>query len=52
MVINNKSFGVIYNVPVMIAKVLQNMGRTGKVIGVFDEKISSYIESMGYQVRR
>ena len=47
MIINNKPLGAIYISLVMIAKVLQNMGRGGKLAGGFDEKISSVIESMG-----
>ena len=46
MINNNKPLGAICIAPVMIAKVLQNMGRSGKLTGGFDEKISSDIESM------
>ena len=47
MINNNNPIGAICIAPVMIAKVLQNMGRSGKVTGGFDERISSDIESMG-----
>ena len=36
----------------MIAKVLQNNGRSGKLTGGFDEKISSDIESMGVSIEK
>ena len=44
MIVNNKPLGAICIAPVMIAKVLQNMGRSGKLTGGFDEKISSDID--------
>ena len=47
MIINNKPLGAICIAPVMIAKVFQNMGRSGRLTGGFDKKISSDIESMG-----
>ena len=47
MIINNKPLGAICISLVMIAKVLQNMGRSGRLTGGFDKKISSDIESMG-----
>ena len=46
MIINNKPLGAICIAPVMIAKVLQNMGKSGKLTGRFDEKLSSDIEYM------
>ena len=52
MIINNKPLGAICIAPVMIAKVLQNMGRSGKLTGGFDEKISSDIESMGVSIEK
>ena len=50
MIINNKPLGAICIAPVMIAKVLQNMGRSGTLTGGFDNKISSDIESMGVSI--
>ena len=50
MIINNKPLGTICIAPIMIAKVLQNMGRSVKLTGGFDEKISSDIESMGVSI--
>ena len=44
---DNKPIGAICIAPVMIAKILQNMGKRGRVTGGFDEKISSDMESMG-----
>ena len=52
MIINNKPLGAICIAPVMVAKVLQNMGRSGKLTGGFDEKISSDIESMGVSIEK
>tara|TARA_B100000886_G_scaffold314650_1_gene252069 strand:- start:265 stop:555 length:291 start_codon:yes stop_codon:yes gene_type:complete len=52
MITNNKPLGAICIAPVMIAKVLQNMGRSGKLTGVFDEKISSNIESMEVSIEK
>ncbi len=50
MIINNKPLGTICIAPIMIAKVLQNMGRSGRLTGGFDKKISSDIESMGVSI--
>ena len=36
MIINNKPLGAICIAPVMTSKILQNMGRSGKLIGEFD----------------
>ena len=52
MIINNKPLGAICIYIVMIAKVLQNMGRSVKLTGGFDEKISSNIESMGVSIEK
>ena len=52
MIINNKPLGAICIALVMIAKVLQNMGRSVKLTGGFDEKISSDIESMGVSIEK
>ena len=52
MIINNKSLGAICISPVIIAKVLQNMGRNGTLTGGFDNKISSDIESMGVSIEK
>ena len=52
MIINNKPLGAICIAPVMIAKVLQNMGRSGTLTGGFDHKISSDIESMGVSIEK
>ena len=52
MIINNKPLGAICFSLVMIAKVLQNMGRSVKLTGGFDEKISSDIESTGVSFRK
>ncbi len=52
MIINNKPLGAICIAPVMIAKVLQNMGRSGTLTGGFDNKISSDIESMGVSIQK
>ena len=52
MIINNKPLGAICIAPVMVAKVLQNMGRSGKLTGGFDEKISLDIESMGVSIEK
>ncbi len=50
MIINNKPLGTICIAPIMIAKALQNMGRSGRLTGGFDKKISSDIESMGVSI--
>ena len=42
-----KPLGAICIAPVMVAKVLQNMGREGKVTGGCDEQITADIQSMG-----
>ena len=52
MIINNKPLGAICIAPLMIAKVLQNMGRSGKLKGGFDEKISSDIESVTVSIEK
>ena len=52
MIINNKPLGAICISLVMIAKVLQNMGRSVKLTGGFDEKISSNIESIGVSIEK
>lgn len=52
MIINNKPLGGICIAPIMIAKVLQNMGRGGRLTAGFDEKISSVIESMGVSIEK
>ena len=52
MIINNKPLGAICISLVMIAKALQNMARSVKITGGFDEKISSDIESRGVSFRK
>ena len=52
MITNNKPLGAICIAPVRIAKVLQNNGRSGKLTGGFDEKISSDIESMEESIEK
>ena len=52
MIRKNKPIGAICIAPVMIAKILQNMNRGGKVTGGFDEKISADIESMGINIKK
>ena len=52
MIINNKPLGTICIALVMIAKVLQKMGRSVKITWGFDEKISSDIESMGVSIEK
>ena len=47
-----KPLGAICIAPVMVAKVLQNMGRKGKVTGGYNEQISADIQSMGVQAER
>ena len=47
MIQKNKPIGAICIAPVMIAKILQNLDRKGKVTGGFNEKILTDIESMG-----
>ena len=44
-----KPLGAICIAPVMVAKVLQKMGRSGKVTGGFSEKITADIDSMGIE---
>ena len=44
-----KPLGAICIAPVMVAKVLQNMGREGKVTGGCDEQITADIQSMGIE---
>ena len=52
MIINNKPLGAICISLIMIAEVLQTMGRSVKLTGGFDEKISSNIESMGVSIEK
>ena len=52
MIINNKPLGAICISLVMIAEVLQTMGRSVKLTGGFDEKISSDIESIGVSIEK
>ena len=52
MIINNKPLGGICIAHVMITKVLQNIGRSGRLTGGFDEKISSVIESMRVSIEK
>ena len=47
MIQKNKPIGAICIAPVMIAKILQNLDRKGKVTGGFNEQILTDIESMG-----
>ena len=47
-----KPLGAICIAPVMVAKVLQNMGREGKVTGGCDEQITSDIQAMGIETER
>ena len=47
MIQKNKPIGGICIAPVMIAKILQNLDRKGKVTGGFNEQILTDIESMG-----
>lgn len=44
---SGKPLGAICIAPVMVSKVLQNMGRTGKLTGGFNKSISKDIQSMG-----
>jgi enhancing lycopene biosynthesis protein 2 len=44
-----KPLGAICIAPVMVAKVLQKMGRSGKVTGGFSEQITTDIHSMGIE---
>ena len=52
MIIYNKPLGAICIAPEMIEKVLQNMGRSGKLTVEFDEKISSGIESVTVSIEK
>ena len=52
MIRKNKPIGAICIAPVMIAKILQNMNRVGKLTGGFDEKISVDIEAMGVNIEK
>jgi len=52
MLSNNKPLGAICISLVMIAKVFQNMSKSVKLTGRFDEKISSDIESMGISIEK
>ena len=47
MIQKNKPIGAICIAPVMIAKILQNLDRKGKVTGGFTEQMLTDIESMG-----
>ncbi len=47
MIQKNKPIGAICIAPVMIAKILQNLDRKGKVTGGFNEQILTDIGSMG-----
>ena len=47
-----KPLGAICIAPVMVAKVLQNMGREGKVTGGRDEQITADIQAMGIETER
>ena len=47
MIQKNKPIGAICIAPVMIAKILQNLDRKGKVTGGFNKQILTDIESMG-----
>ena len=47
MIQKNKPIGAICIAPVMIAKILQNLDRKGRVTGGFNEQILTDIESMG-----
>ena len=47
-----KPMGAICIAPVMVAKVLQNMGRGGKVTGGCDEQIIADIQSMGIETEQ
>ena len=48
----SKPLGAICIAPVMVAKVLQNMGRGGKVTGGCDEQIIADIQSMGIETEQ
>jgi len=47
-----KPLGAICIAPVMVAKVLQNMGRGGKVTGGYDGQITEDIQSMGIETEQ
>ena len=47
-----KPLGAICIAPVMVAKVLQNMSREGKVTGGCDEQITSDIQAMGIETEQ
>jgi enhancing lycopene biosynthesis protein 2 len=47
-----KPLGAICIAPVMVAKVLQNMGRGGKVTGGCDGQITADIQSMGIETEQ
>ena len=49
---DNKPIGAICIAPVMIAKVLQNMGRKGLVTGGYNQQISLDINAMGIEVQK
>jgi len=49
---DNKPIGAICIAPVMIAKILQNMGRKGLVTGGHSQQISLDINAMGIDVQR
>jgi len=47
-----KPLGAICIAPVMVAKVLQKMGRSGKVTGGCDKQITADIQSMGIETEQ
>ena len=47
-----KPLGAICIAPVMVAKVLQNMGRGGKITGGCDKQITADIQSMGIETEQ
>ena len=47
-----KPLGAICIAPVMVAKVLQNMGREGKVTGGCDKQITADIQAMGIETEQ
>ena len=49
---DNKPIGAICIAPVMIAKVLQNMGRNGLVTAGYNQQISLDINAMGIEVQK
>jgi len=49
---SDKPLGAICIAPVMVAKILQNMGRQGKVTGGFNEQINTDIQTMGIKIEK